>query len=103
MPMLQERFRIQLDLACWRIESTSIAIGHRGKFAMAGFEWNADTAWCCAQTLERHAAWGELMPVSGIDIAFPELMAEPETSREVEDDLDIRSVPPHGATTRFRS
>src|SRR5688500_18264738 len=89
VPVVKQRFRVQLDLARRGVESTSDAVGHGREFSMLGFQPQADSAGGRAEALERHTARAELVAVGGIDVSVPEMVSQAEPSREVEDDLNV--------------
>ena len=88
--VIEEGFRIELDLARRRGETARIAVRiGLGVFGVARPQRHAQAAGGGTQLLKRNAGGAELMAIGGLDVAVPELRAEAEAAGEIEDDIGI--------------
>src|SRR5215472_4632753 len=72
-----------LDLARWRGKAVALV------FAVPRRERHADAPGIGAQSFQAKAAWREMVGESGIDVAVPEQVAQPEADREIEHDVEV--------------
>src|SRR5262245_27041817 len=87
--VIEKGLRVELDLSCRRGQAMSGAVCHFGVFAVTRLERESHTGGMLAKRLERDAGGAELIAISGIDVAIPEVGAKPEPAGEIEDDLRI--------------
>src|SRR5215469_13183324 len=88
--MLQKGLRVELDLTRGSGEAARRAIGVKLRvFGVADFERQPNSARVGAQLLEADAGRCQLVAVSGIDIAIPELRTEAEPLGQIEDDVGV--------------
>src|SRR5262249_183391 len=87
-----------------RRKSLRHAVGAIGIFSVACLEGHAHARRIVSERVERHARGAELVAVSGLDVAVPEVGAEPDTAGATENDLPLparlaprRGVPPPDA------
>ena len=88
--MIEEGLRVEFDPSRGGGEAARHAICVRlSVFGVAGLQRNWHSAWDGTQLLERDAGRRELVAVSGINVAIPELRGKAEAHGEIEDDVGI--------------
>ena len=84
---------VQLDPARPRVEPArraAVTVGLRILAVVRG-QGHAHAGRLGAELLERHTARRELVAPRGVDVAVPEVLAQPQACREREDDLQVRA------------
>src|SRR5438105_15737972 len=88
--LVEKGLRVKLNLARRRRKAARRAVRVRfGIFRVAGLQRELYPAAVGAQLLKADASRRQLMAVGGVDVAVPELCAEPEPPGEIKDDVGI--------------
>ena len=90
--VVEEGLRIEFDLARRRGKASGRAFGVQFRvFGVSGLQCHPHAPWRGAQLLKRDASRRELVPVSSIDVAIPELRGKAKAPGKVKDDVGIRT------------
>src|SRR5690606_17093223 len=86
---------IDFGFSGWRCESGQRPVLFVRECAIPSLQGNPHALRMFPQLLQRDPRGRQLISVAGIDIALPELSAQTQPARQIEDDLCVRSRLPN--------